>query len=120
MQAQNTTAVGFGVALTALGLVLGWGGLAPLTEDRDADGYYMSNEFAVDQESHAVVTSDTGFLRGRFHTIEEESLIVAALLSEPDEVRMRSIASMPDVPMAQTERPSSLFDERPRERETKR
>jgi len=78
----------FGALILLLGLALAYGGIAPLTEARDADGYYMSDPFTVDRPSRAVITRDMGLLRGRYQTVEEESL-VDLFVAEPDDIRMQ-------------------------------
>ena len=81
-----------GVAVAVLGGILIWGAQAPLTEDRDADGYYMSDPFTVDRSSYAIVTGDTDILRGRYETLAEEALLLS-VLADPVEVRMQGTAS---------------------------
>lgn len=78
-----------------LGFYLIWGGIAPLTEARDGDGYYMSDLIIVDRPSRAIITGDMDLLRGRWETLAEESL-VDMFLAEPDDVRIRGVASGPD------------------------
>jgi len=50
--------------LVVFALFVTWGGIAPLTEPRDTDGYYMSDPVVVDRPSAAVVTTDMDLLRG--------------------------------------------------------
>ncbi len=95
MTDRNTKFVVSGVIIAVIGLVLGYTGLAPLTEPRDADGYYMSNALEVDRPSHAVVTSDVDLLRGRWETLTEETFILE-FSDAPDDVRMQGLAAGPD------------------------
>jgi hypothetical protein len=92
MTVRSTKAVTFGAVVALVGALLIWGALAPLTERRDADGYYMSDALMVDRPSHAVVSGDIGILRGRYETVTESS-VVLALVAEPDDVRMKGVAS---------------------------
>jgi len=86
--------IAFGVVAAFVGFLLVWGAAAPLTEHRDADGYYMSDFFTVDRPSRAIVTRDMGLLRGRYETVVESSVILA-FVAEPDEIRMQGVASGP-------------------------
>ncbi len=87
---EATTLIG--AALILIGLFMVWGGIAPLTESRDTDGYYMSDSFTKDRPSSAVVTADMGLLRGRWETLVEESS-VDMFMETPDDVRMQGVAS---------------------------
>jgi hypothetical protein len=91
---RRTKAIGFGVVAVVVGLLLVWGGLTPLSQTRDADGYLMSDALTVDRPSHAVISNDVGLLRGHYDCAGEETLILG--FSTPDEVRMRGVASGPD------------------------
>lgn len=88
---RRTAAIGTGVLLVLVGLLLVWGGLTPLSQNRDADGYLMSDPLTIDRRSHAVVTNDVGLLRGHYDCAAEETFLLA--FSTPDEVRMRGAAS---------------------------
>jgi hypothetical protein len=96
MTRRSNRRLAIGIIAGVVGFVLAWGGLAPLSEHRDADGYFMSNPLAVDRPSRAVVTDDVGLLRGRYETLTEESLILS-FVADPDDVRMRGVASGSDV-----------------------
>ena len=82
----------FGALALLLGVALVWGGIAPLTESRDADGYYMSDLFTVDRPSRAIITRDVDLLRGRWETLAEESL-VDLFMADPDGIRVQGAAS---------------------------
>lgn len=87
--------IAFGIVAAVGGFLLVWGAIAPLTEHRDADGYYMSSQLAVDRPSRAIVTGDIGILRGRYETVVQDS-VVLAFMAGPDEIRMQGIASGPE------------------------
>ncbi len=91
MTVRNTKMMVIGAIVAVAGLVLGYTGLAPLTEPRDADGYFMSNALEVERPSRAVFTSDVGLLRGRWETLTEETFILL-FADEPDDVRMQGLA----------------------------
>jgi hypothetical protein len=95
MTGRKSKSIGFGVAATLVGVVLVFGAIGPLTERRDADGYYMSELFMVGRPSHAIVTGDIDLLRGRYETVVESS-VVLAFVGDPAEVRMQGIASEPN------------------------
>lgn len=96
MTDRGTKAIGFGVALVVVGLVLGWSGLAPLSEYWDADdGYFMSSPLTLDRASSAIVAEDVDLLRGRYDTLTEETFIFT-FMGEPDEVRLQGVASTSD------------------------
>ena len=86
--------VALGIVFVVLGLLLVWGGLTPLSQFRDADGYLMSDPLTIDRPSRAVVTNDVGLLRGHYECAGEETLILN--LYSPDDVRMQGVASGPD------------------------
>lgn len=94
MTARNQKSVVFGVVLVVLGLLLVWGGLTPLSQNRDTDGYLMSDRLTIDRPSQAVVTNDVGLLRGHYECAGEETLILG--FYSPDDVRMRGVASGSD------------------------
>lgn len=52
----------------------------------------MGDPFTVDRPSHAIVTDDIDFLRGRYETVIESS-VALAFMGEPDDVRMQGTAS---------------------------
>ena len=79
-----------GAVLVLIGLFLVWGGIAPLTESRDADGYYMSDSLILDRPSFAVVTTDMDLLRGRWETLAEESF-AELFMATPDGIRMQGM-----------------------------
>ena len=91
MADRRSRAIGFGVLLVLVGLLLVWGGLTPLSQHRDADGYLLSDSLVIDRASHAVVTADVGLLRGHYDCAREESLIFH--LFSPDDVRTRGVAA---------------------------
>ena len=70
-----------GAGMMLAGLVVGFGGIAPLTEHRDADGYYMSDPFVVAGSSPVVIVRDVEFLLGRYETMGEESLVEGCTLT---------------------------------------
>lgn len=84
-----------GAVLVLIGLFLVWGGIAPLTESPDADGYYMSDPFTLDRPSSAVVATDMDLLRGRWETLTEESF-AEMFMATPNDIRMQGIASEDD------------------------
>lgn len=90
---SNPTAMVGGV-LAFIGAVLVLGGMGPIGEYRDADGYYMSDLLAVDRPHHAVISTDTDLLRGRYETLTESSLALA-FADDPVDVRMQGVASGP-------------------------
>lgn len=92
MTDRSTRLVVIGAILLVVGIVLGYSGLAPLTEPRDADGYYMSNALEVERPSRAVVTGDVDLLRGRWDTLTEETFFLE-LADDPDEVRMQGLTA---------------------------
>lgn len=95
MTGRNTTAIALGGIAALVGLVLIVGGMGPMGEHRDADGFYMSDPFTVDRPTHAVVSGDTGLLRGRYETLTEDSLVLA-FVDQPDDVRMQGVVSGPN------------------------
>ena len=94
MTGRNQKAIAFGVAFVVLGLLLTWGGLTPLSQHRDADGYLLSDPLTVDRSSRAVITNDVGLLRGHYECAGEETFLLG--FYSPDDVRMRGIASGSD------------------------
>lgn len=88
---RRTTRTGFGVVLMVVGLLFVWGGLTPLSQYRDADGYLLSDPLKIDRPSRAVVTNDVGLLRGHHECASEETFVLDLVTS--DEVRMRGVAS---------------------------
>ena len=76
MTGRISKAMAFGIACVGLGLVLGWAGLTPLSQDRDADGYLLSDALTVDRSSHAVMTSDVELLRGHHECAGEETFLL--------------------------------------------
>jgi hypothetical protein len=95
MTGRTTTGIVLGAVAVAVGVVLVFGAVGPMGEYRDADGYYMSDPFTADRPSHAIISSDTDLLRGRYETLTEGS-VVMGFVSEPDDVRMQGVASGPD------------------------
>jgi hypothetical protein len=96
MPDRRGKAIGFGVALLVVGLVLAWSGLAPLSEYWGArDGYFMSNPLTVDRSSQAVIAEDADLLRGRYETLSEETFVLQ-LMGEPDDVRVQAAAASTD------------------------
>jgi hypothetical protein len=91
---RRNLAVVFGGVFVALGLLLAWGGVTPLSQDRDPDGYLMSDPLTIDRPSRAVITNDVGLLRGHYECAGEETLILG--LYSPDDVRMTGVASGSD------------------------
>lgn len=96
MTGRSVTAVVFGVLLGLVGFVLILGGLAPLTEPRDADGFYMGDPFTFEGPSRAIVTSDIGILRWRYDRAGESSVLMFALTNRVD-IRMQGVAAGPNV-----------------------
>lgn len=92
---RDALKVVIGSVAAIVGLALAYSGLAPLTESRDADGYFMSNPFTVDLPSRAVTSGDVDLLRGRWQTLVEESFLVGFLIADPDDIRMEGVASGP-------------------------
>lgn len=92
MTGRSTTAIALGAIAALFGAVLILGGMGPMGEYRDTDGYYMSDPLSVNRPSHAIVSGDTDLLRGRWDTLTEGS-VVLGFIDEPDDVRMRGEAS---------------------------
>lgn len=94
MTDRSTKLIAFGIVAAVAGLFLVvWTGLGTLTEDRDADGYLMSNPLTIDRTSPVVVSNDIGLLRGHYECVSEDSLV--AFLAEPDDVRLIGTAAGP-------------------------
>ncbi len=91
---SKTMVMVLGALVALAGLLLVFGAIAPLTEHRDADGYYMSAPSTVDRPSHAIVARDIDILRGRYETVVESS-VVLAFVGDPADVRMQGVASEP-------------------------
>ena len=81
---RKTKAIGLGIGLILVGLLLGWGGLTPLSQYRDADGYLLSDALSIDRPSSAVTTSDVSLLRGHYDCAAEETLVLDFF--SPDDV----------------------------------
>lgn len=95
MTGRSTTAGVFGVLGALVGLLLIFGAIGPLTEYRDADGFYMSDLFTIDRPSRALVTGDIEILRGRYETVVESS-VALVFVADPVDVRMQGVASGPN------------------------
>lgn len=91
----KTVVIVLGAVVALFGVVLLFGAIAPLTEHRDADGFYMSAPSTFARPSHAIVTGDIDILRGRYETVIESS-VVLAFVADPDDVRMQGTASGPN------------------------
>jgi len=91
----RTITVVFGVVVAMVGVVLIFGAAGPLSEYRDADGYYMGDPFPFDRPSHAIVTGDIELLQGRYPDLASDSLLLF-VMADPVEVRMQGVASGPD------------------------
>ena len=91
MTGRKQAPIVFGAVFVAVGLLAAWGGLTPLSQDRDADGYLLSDPLTVDRPSRAVITTDVGLLRGHYECASEETLILG--FYSPDDVRMQGVAS---------------------------
>ncbi len=94
MTGRSITAIVLGGVAALVGLVLMVGGMGPMGEYRDADGFYMSDPLTVDRPTHAIVSADVNLLRGRYETLTHDS-VVLAFVDEPDDVRMQGVASEP-------------------------
>lgn len=92
MTGRSTTAIALGAIAALFGAVLIVSGMGPMGEYHDADGYYMSDPLSVNRPSHAIVSSDTGLLRGRWETLTEGSAVLS-FIDEPDNVRVQAEAS---------------------------
>jgi len=92
--AGRNLAIVLGSGLVVLGLLLAWGGVTPLSQHRDADGYLMGDPLTIDRPSRAVITNDVGLLRGHYECAGEETLILN--FHTPDAVRMQGVASGSD------------------------
>ena len=88
----KTVVIVLGAVVALVGAVLILGAMGPLGQERDDDGYYMSDPFTVERTSHAVVSEDVDLLRGRYETLGESS-VVLAVMGDPNEVRMQGMAS---------------------------
>ena len=91
MGGRKNPVIGYGVVLVVLGLALVWSGLAPLSQDRDPDGYLMSDPLTIDRASHAVITHDVALLRGHFDCAGEGTFLLD--FYSPDDVRMQGVAA---------------------------
>jgi hypothetical protein len=80
-----------GAVVALIGLLLIWGGLTSLSQDRDADGYLLSDPLTVDRSSRAVIAKDVRLLRGHYDCAAEESFFLDFF--SPDDVRMRGVTS---------------------------
>ncbi len=89
---RSSIHIAAGAIAAVIGFAMSWSGLAPLTEDRDADGYYLSDPWDVDRPTVAIITRDIGLLRGRYETLTEEAFFLD-LMGEPDDVRMLGTAT---------------------------
>ncbi|MEA2003101.1 MAG: hypothetical protein U9N84_14595 [Actinomycetota bacterium] len=94
MTGRSNTAIALGAIGALVGVVLILGGMGPMGEYRDADGFYMSDPLTVDRPSHAIVSGDVDLLRGRWETLVEDSLL--GFMSEPDDIRMQGALSGPN------------------------
>lgn len=94
MTSRKTIAVVSGGFVAFVGLLLVWGGLTPLSQYRDADGYLLSDPLTVDRSSRAIITNDVGLLRGHWDCAGEESFFLA--FYSPEDVRMQGVASGSD------------------------
>jgi hypothetical protein len=96
MTGRNTRSIVIvlGAVVALIGLLLVWGGLTPLSQHRDADGYLLSDPLTVDRSARAVITNDVELLRGHYECAGEETFFLA--FYSPDDVRMRGITSGSD------------------------
>lgn len=87
MTGRNTKMTVVGVAAIILGFFAVFMGLGDvLTEERDADGYLMSDPLTIDRPAPVVISNDIDLLRGHYRCVTEDSLI--ALLPRSDDVRV--------------------------------
>lgn len=94
MTGRKQVAIVIGAVFVAVGLLAIWGGLTPLSQYRDADGYLLSDPLTIDRPARAVLTTDVELLRGHYECAGEETLILG--LYSPDDVRIQGVASGTD------------------------
>ncbi len=92
MTDRNTKITVVGVIAIIVGFFAVFMGVGDvLTEQRDADGYLMSDPLTIDRPSPVVISNDIDLMRGHYECVTEDSLI--ALLPRSDDVRVTGTAA---------------------------
>lgn len=87
----RSKAIGFGVGLVLVGLILALSGFVALFQSGNDGRYNLSDSLTIDESSRAVVSEDVELLRGEYGCYSDLSPIY--LFFSNDDVRVRGVAS---------------------------
>jgi hypothetical protein len=89
MTGRKILALVFGLLLLLVGAALVSGATLVLAEDRDADGFYMTDEYTFQRSSYAIVSEDVDILT-------DAPAWVIDWITDPVDIKMRGRSGMGD------------------------
>jgi hypothetical protein len=88
-KATSLAAITFGVLAVLVGAALFWGATTVLVGDRDAEGFYMSESYAFEVPTRAIVSADV-------RALTDVPAGFTSGIADPGELRIRSTTASPE------------------------